>query len=86
MALMAALVARRDRSTALGLLLGAVIFVVSLAMRTVDRELCSSLPLGTHFGWHLLNGLVAATMIVVFVRHGRSSDQVSGRGPAAPAS
>lgn len=82
MALMAALVVRRDRSTALGLLLGAAIFVVSLALRTVDRELCGTLPIGTHFGWHVLNGVVAGTMIVVFVRHGR----VSARRPVVPAS
>lgn len=71
MALMAALVARSDRRTAFGMLMVAATFVASLALRTVDRELCASLPLGTHFGWHLLNGVVSGTMIAVFIRRGR---------------
>lgn len=73
LALMSALVARRDRATAVGLLAGAAVFLVSLALRTVDRELCTAVPLGTHFAWHLLNGVVAGLMIVVFVRHGRTA-------------
>ena len=75
MVLMAALVARRDQRAAIGLVLGAAIFVVSLALRTVDRDLCASLPLGTHFGWHLLNGVVIGTMIAVFIRGGRVFDE-----------
>lgn len=71
--LMSFLVARRDRASAVGLLAGAAVFVVSLALRTVDRQACASVPLGTHFGWHLLNGVVAGMMVVVLVRHGRTA-------------
>ena len=35
-----------------------LIFPVSLCLRSIDEALCSSFPLGTHFGWHLLNGMV----------------------------
>lgn len=27
-------------------------------LRTIDQAVCASFPLGTHFAWHLLNGLV----------------------------
>ena len=40
------------------LLYAAMIFVLSLTFRTVDMALCPLLPIGTHFMWHLLNGLV----------------------------
>lgn len=33
-------------------------FVVSLTFRTLDREICELFPLGTHFLWHLVNGVV----------------------------
>jgi len=35
-------------------------FVVSLVFRSIDLRVCSSFPIGTHFLWHLLNGLVIA--------------------------
>lgn len=31
---------------------------MSLTMRSIDNALCGSLPLGTHWLWHLLNALV----------------------------
>lgn len=34
------------------------VFVVSLAFRSIDDALCSFVPIGTHFLWHLLNGVV----------------------------
>lgn len=36
--------------------LAAVVFSVSIALRTLDAAICAAFPLGTHFGWHLLNG------------------------------
>ncbi len=34
------------------------IFALSLSLRTLDRDVCAYVPVGTHFLWHLLNGLV----------------------------
>jgi hypothetical protein len=34
------------------------IFSLSLVARSVDAAICPVFPLGTHFAWHLLNGLV----------------------------
>lgn len=51
-----------------GLAIGASILVVSLAFRTFDVPLCDTLPIGTHFMWHLLNGLMLGWMIEVYRR------------------
>lgn len=34
------------------------VFVVSLGFRSMDMVVCEGLALGTHFMWHLLNGVV----------------------------
>jgi hypothetical protein len=39
------------------MLAAALVFTVSLVMRTADFALCGAWPWGTHFGWHILNGL-----------------------------
>ena len=36
----------------------AALFMVSLLLRTIDNAVCPALPIGTHFLWHLLNGMV----------------------------
>jgi hypothetical protein len=38
------------------------VFAVSLTFRTIDDSVCGSLPIGTHFVWHLLN---ATTLYLV---------------------
>ena len=38
--------------------IAAVVFAVSLALRTVDLSACAGWPTGTHFLWHLLNAVV----------------------------
>jgi hypothetical protein len=49
----------RDRSAArLSLLAGAGVYLAALFFRTIDNEVCPVLPIGTHFIWHLLIGLV----------------------------
>jgi hypothetical protein len=37
---------------------GTLLFCVSLALRTIDAQVCDAFPLGTHFLWHLLNAAV----------------------------
>lgn len=41
-----------------GLFLTAAVFVVSMTLRSIDMHVCEALPIGTHFLWHCLNGLV----------------------------
>jgi hypothetical protein len=76
----AALLARRAPGTARGLALGAGVLVVSLVFRSLDERLCPSLPIGTHFLWHLLNGLMLGWMIEVWRRHGAERVAAGGRG------
>jgi hypothetical protein len=39
-------------------LAAAVTLAVSLTFRSIDQAVCATLPVGTHFLWHCLNGLV----------------------------
>ena len=50
--------ARADRPGRYDLLAAGGVLAVSLTFRTVDEAICPAFPLGTHFLWHLLNGLV----------------------------
>lgn len=40
------------------MLAAAGVFAVSLTARTVDRPLCTVVPIGTHWVWHCLNAVV----------------------------
>lgn len=46
-------------------------FLLSLVFRTLDRDLCASIPFGTHFLWHLLNGAMVAFLLQMLVRTGQ---------------
>lgn len=64
LAAIGSLLLRRGHPAARALLAGAGVLAVSLAMRTIDRAVCpytilaAARPTGTHFLWHLLNGLL----------------------------
>ena len=64
-----AFLARRAPDTARGLAIGAGILAVSLSFRALDRPVCDLLPIGTHFLWHILNGIMLGWMIEVYRRH-----------------
>jgi len=55
-----------------------VVFTVSLTLRTLDEPLCESLPIGTHYFWHVLNAVtlylasLAVTRVVAGTRGGGS--------------
>ena len=49
----------RERTAArFALLAAAGVYLAALFFRTIDNEVCPVLPIGTHFVWHLLIGLV----------------------------
>lgn len=62
----------RAPSVARGFVLGAGLLLLSLTARSVDEILCASLPMGTHFLWHLLNAAMLGWMIEVYARHIRA--------------
>ena len=60
---------RRLPQVALGLWGGVVLLSVSLGFRTVEMQLCTTWPQGTHFLWHLINAAMLGWMIEVYPRH-----------------
>ncbi len=60
---------RAHLATSRGLAAGAAVLVLSLTFRTLDGPVCTALPLGTHFLWHILNALMLGWMIEVYRRH-----------------
>ena len=61
----------RSHPAGSALLLAAAVFMVSLALRTIDQPYCGQFPLGTHFGWHILNAVVLFIVSRAMVLHGR---------------
>ncbi|GGA73870.1 hypothetical protein GCM10011369_14600 [Neiella marina] len=51
------------------LLTAALVFALSLTMRTIDNAICTSWPIGTHFLWHTLNALVLLLCWLSLYRH-----------------
>lgn len=62
--------ARLGHPAAKGLIAGAAIFSLSLTFRSTDDAVCGAFPLGTHFMWHVLNGVLLGTVLATFIRHG----------------
>jgi hypothetical protein len=50
--------ARERRVARFTLLAAAGVYLAALFFRTIDNEVCPVLPIGTHFLWHILIGLV----------------------------
>jgi len=59
----------RIKSPAAPYFLGAVAtFTTSLTFRTLDMHICEAFPHGTHFLWHLFNGLLLYLLMAGLVR------------------
>jgi hypothetical protein len=68
--LLLAVLAYRRRSLAAPMLFAAVgLFAVALTIRQLDQPLCSFLPRGTHFIWHVLNAGVLYLTTRALMRH-----------------
>jgi hypothetical protein len=49
----------------------ATIFVGSVTFRAIDPVVCDGFPLGTHFLWHTLNGVMLGVLLAAVARYGR---------------
>lgn len=58
-----------DRLAARSLFGAAAVFALSLTFRTIDHASCAALPMGTHFLWHTLNGVVLYLLVRGAIRH-----------------
>ncbi|WMS41314.1 ceramidase domain-containing protein [Acuticoccus sp. MNP-M23] len=55
------------------LITGGLLFAVSLTFRTIDAGVCPSFALGTHFIWHILNGILLGYLTIALARYGRTA-------------
>lgn len=53
-------------------LAAAAIFCFSVTFRAIDPVVCDSFPLGSHFMWHTLNGVMLGVILAAVVRYARS--------------
>jgi len=53
-------------------LAAAAIFCVSVTFRAIDPVVCNSFPLGSHFMWHTLNGVMLGVILAAVVRFART--------------
>jgi len=61
------------------LLSAAAVFAVSIVLRSIDQTVCHAFPLGTHFLWHGLNGLVLYLLLRAALAADRRSVIPTGR-------
>lgn len=65
-------------------LAGLAIFAISVTFRIIDPSVCEALPIGTHFLWHTLNGLLLAVLLTAAARYGHpAADAPAGFGRGA---
>lgn len=63
------------------LALATIVLILSMAFRTIDREVCEAWTLGgraigTHFLWHVFNALTLYILLVAAIRHGSPRSEV----------
>ncbi|GAA6208946.1 ceramidase domain-containing protein [Cognatishimia sp. WU-CL00825] len=60
----------RRQHPAKGYVIGAcLVFLTSLMFRSLDLSLCAATGIGTHFMWHMLNGLMVGVLLQALVIH-----------------
>ena len=50
-------------------LLAAALFMLAFTLRTLDAPLCTALPFGTHFMWHVLNAALLYLLVRAAILH-----------------
>ena len=61
---------RRGNPAGMWMIVVSCIFLASLTSRAVDFAFCDALPMGTHWLWHILNGVVLGGLTLAMIRHG----------------
>jgi hypothetical protein len=74
----------RTHPAAETILAASAVLLVSIFFRTVDLLVCPWLPVGTHFVWHLLNGLVLALYLEAAIRYGEPRKRTGPGGDRRP--
>lgn len=74
LSLMTAWLMSKQHSLATDFAVSLGIWTISLALRTLDMQICGVLPIGTHFLWHLLNAIVLFLLLRSLMRSPLTSD------------
>lgn len=51
-------------------IVAALMFCASVTFRAIDPVVCEAMPLGTHFLWHTINGLMLGVLLAATARYG----------------
>lgn len=51
------------------LILALITFLLSITFRSLDHLLCEPMIIGTHFMWHILNGLLVYLVVRALIEH-----------------
>lgn len=62
----------RAAQTARWLTLAGALFLVSITCRAIDQAICPAWPLGSHFGWHLVNAAMLYSCLRGLLAAGRA--------------
>lgn len=54
----------------------AVLLALALIFRSIDLDICDVFPLGTHFLWHVLNGLTLYLLLIAGLRAGAAAPKI----------
>jgi hypothetical protein len=63
------LLAMKKHASAKFILAGAACFIASLTFRSIDYMVCPAFSLGTHFMWHVLNGVLLYLLVRALFPH-----------------
>jgi hypothetical protein len=75
---------RRDAAAGATFVSAAALFMVSFAARTADMPMCSSLPIGTHYFWHIFNATVLFLLVRTLILHAPPAPEKIHRPPSEP--
>jgi hypothetical protein len=70
---------KRDADAGKAFFSAALLFAISFAARTIDKPLCGFIPIGTHYGWHILNAAVLYLLVRTIVLHAPGGEEAENR-------
>ena len=50
-----------------------ITFTIAITCRSIDDKICTSLPIGTHFLWHILNGVTMYYVMKGIIRSAKNN-------------
>ncbi len=71
---------KRDPKAGKVFFTAAGLFVLSFAARTADMPLCSQIPIGTHYFWHIFNATVLYLLVRTVILHAPGAQRLRLRG------